>query len=86
MIERISPRTFLRYIKYWPPYLASGIYVDSINEDLTKIKVKMKQNILNTNYVGVHFGGSLYSMCDPFYMFILLEHLKEKPTSAVLKG
>ena len=30
----------------------------------------------NTNYVGSHFGGSLYSMCDPFYMFILLHHLK----------
>ena len=29
----------------------------------------------NTNYVGAHFGGSLYSMCDPIYMFLLMEHL-----------
>lgn len=32
---------------------------------------------MNTNYVGTHFGGSLYSMCDPFFMFILLHHLGE---------
>ena len=31
----------------------------------------------NTNYVGSHFGGSLYSMTDPFYMFIPSEHLKK---------
>ena len=35
----------------------------------------MKQKIYNTNYVGTHFGGSLYSMCDPWFMFILMEHL-----------
>ena len=37
----------------------------------------MKLRFWNTNYVGSHFGGSLYSMTDPFYMFILLEHLKK---------
>ncbi len=25
-----------------------------------------------------HFGGSLYAMADPFYMFILMENLGEK--------
>lgn len=29
----------------------------------------------NTNYVGTHFGGSLYSMTDPFFMFLIMEHL-----------
>jgi acyl-coenzyme A thioesterase PaaI-like protein len=29
----------------------------------------------NRNYVGTHFGGSLYSMCDPFFMLILIERL-----------
>jgi acyl-coenzyme A thioesterase PaaI-like protein len=29
----------------------------------------------NRNYVGTHFGGSLYSMCDPFFMLILMENL-----------
>lgn len=35
----------------------------------------MKLTRFNKNYVGTHFGGSLYSMCDPFYMLILMQHL-----------
>ena len=27
------------------------------------------------NYVGTHFGGSLYSTCDPFYMLMLINIL-----------
>ncbi len=31
----------------------------------------------NKNLVGTHYGGSLYSMCDPFYVFILICNLGE---------
>ncbi|MCB9092573.1 MAG: DUF4442 domain-containing protein [Halobacteriovoraceae bacterium] len=67
----------MKFIRFWPPYFAAGVSVESINKDFNEINVKMVQNKLNTNYVGTHFGGSLYAMCDPFYMFILLHHLKE---------
>ncbi|MGA9932385.1 MAG: DUF4442 domain-containing protein [Terriglobales bacterium] len=29
----------------------------------------------NRNYVGTHYGGSLYSMADPFFMVMLIENL-----------
>jgi len=29
----------------------------------------------NRNYVGTQFGGSLYSMVDPFFMLMLMENL-----------
>jgi len=32
-------------------------------------------NRFNRNYVGTHFGGSLFSMTDPFYMLILSKKL-----------
>ena len=35
----------------------------------------MKLHWWNANYVGTHYGGSLYSMADPFYMLMLLENL-----------
>jgi hypothetical protein len=35
----------------------------------------MKLRWWNRNYVGTHFGGSLYTMCDPFFMLILLQQL-----------
>ena len=71
-----SPKTTLKLLNYWPPFLASGISVASCNDDLTDITVRMALRPYNNNYFGTHFGGSLYSMCDPFYMFMLLEHLK----------
>ncbi|MGI4992151.1 DUF4442 domain-containing protein [Halobacteriovorax sp. GFR7] len=73
--QRISPEKAIKLLKFWPPYLGAGIKVLSINDERTKILVQMKQTFLNTNYVGVHFGGSLYSMCDPFYMLLLSFHL-----------
>ena len=35
----------------------------------------MKLRFWNRNYVGTHFGGSLYAMADPFFMLILIEQL-----------
>ena len=35
----------------------------------------MKLRWWSRNYVGTQFGGSLYSMCDPFFMLILVEAL-----------
>jgi acyl-coenzyme A thioesterase PaaI-like protein len=32
----------------------------------------------NRNYVGVHLGGSLFSMTDPFYMLMLAVNLGEE--------
>ena len=68
----------LKWIRFWPPYLGAGISVQHVNSDITSITVRMKMRFWNRNYVGTHFGGSLYSMCDPWFMFILLEHLGEE--------
>ena len=35
----------------------------------------MKLRRWNSNYVGAHYGGSLYSMTDPFFMLMLIENL-----------
>jgi Domain of unknown function (DUF4442) len=37
--------------------------------------VEMKLRWWNANYVGTHYGGSLYSMTDPFFMVMLIENL-----------
>jgi len=37
--------------------------------------VELRMHWWNTNYVGTHYGGSLYSMTDPFYMLMLMENL-----------
>lgn len=62
-------------LNFYPPYVGAGIQVESVSEDFSTIQVKMCLEWWNENYVGVHFGGSLYSMCDPWYMLILMKKL-----------
>jgi acyl-coenzyme A thioesterase PaaI-like protein len=71
----MKKRTLLRYMRFWPPYLGAGIRVRRIADDFTEVDVEMKLHIWNRNYVDTHFGGSLYSMCDPFFMLMLIENL-----------
>ncbi len=55
------------------PYRGANI-LPKLIDDFT-YEVEMPLVLGNTNYVGTHFGGSLYSMCDPFFMFILMKNL-----------
>ena len=64
-----------RVFNLWPPFLGAGIHIRRVSDDLREIDIEMKLRKWNTNYVGVHYGGSLYSMADPFYMLMLLENL-----------
>lgn len=64
-----------KLMSLWPPFLGAGIRVKRINRDFTEVDVEMTLRVWNQNYVGVHFGGSLYAMTDPFYMLMLMENL-----------
>jgi Domain of unknown function (DUF4442) len=68
-------KTLKRFIRFYPPFLGAGIRVPRISEDLRTIEVHMPLRFWNKNYVGTHFGGSLYTMCDPFFMLILINNL-----------
>ncbi len=59
----------------WPPFLGAGIRVKRLQSDWKEIEVEMRLRRWNANYVGTHYGGSLYSMTDPFYMLMLIENL-----------
>ena len=62
---------WLRHIGWWPPLLGAGIKLTRLDKDLRQADVEMRLTRWNKNYVGVHFGGSLFSMTDPFYMLML---------------
>jgi acyl-coenzyme A thioesterase PaaI-like protein len=59
----------------YPPYLGAGIKVDYIADDWRELKVSMPLRFYNRNYVGTHFGGSLYSLVDPHVMLLLMNIL-----------
>ena len=68
----IAKRHLRWLINLWPPFLGAGIRVTQ--PDWKAIDVEMKLRFWNSNYVGTHFGGSLYAMTDPFYMLMLIEN------------
>jgi hypothetical protein len=74
MTQQRRTSVLLRMLSLWPPYLGAGIRVRT-SADLRTFAVRMKLRWWNRNYVNTHFGGSLYSMCDPFFMLILVQAL-----------
>jgi acyl-coenzyme A thioesterase PaaI-like protein len=65
----------IKKINIYPPYLGMGIRVRSFRDDFTRFEVELRARWYNRNLFGTHFGGSLYSMCDPFYVFIVTMNL-----------
>ena len=59
----------------WPPYLGAGIRVEHIAPDFRSVTVALVRRWYNRNYVGTHFGGSLYAMTDPFFALMVMHNL-----------
>ena len=70
-----KPWLFKTYLNFWGPYRAAGIRVAEIAPDFSRVVVELRELRNNRNAVGTHFGGSLYSMCDPFYMLMFIARL-----------
>ncbi len=62
-----------KLINFYPPLFGAGIRARRINTHT--IRVELKLTPFNRNIVGTHFGGSLYAMCDPWFMLILMRNL-----------
>ncbi len=65
----------LKFMNFWPPFMGAGIKVKKVGEDFRDIDVELNMRFWNRNYVGTHYGGSIYSMTDPFYMLMLIQNL-----------
>jgi len=62
----------------WPPFVGAGIRVDEISRDFKKVRVSLRDLRFNRNFVGTHFGGSLFAMTDPYFMIMVMHHLGSK--------
>ncbi len=74
-VKTILKRNLRMLLNLWPPFLGAGIRIQRLASDWKEIDVEMKLRRWNANYVGTHYGGSLYSMADPFFMVMLIENL-----------
>lgn len=72
---RLSRRQKIKLMNFYPPYIGAGIRVKDISADFMRAEIEMKLRWWNKNLVGTHFGGSLMSMSDPFFMLLLVQNL-----------
>lgn len=71
----MSPFVLRHLLNFWGPFLLSGIHVTRLSNDWRHAEVELRLRPWNRNYVGTHFGGSLFAMTDPFWMILLLRAL-----------
>ena len=74
-MKTLKPKTLKRVLNLWPPLWGAGIRVIELAEDWSFAKVRLRKYWFNRNYVNTHYGGSLFSMTDPFYMLLFLHKM-----------
>ena len=74
-LSSLGPARLRWLFNLWPPFLFAGIRVLEISPDWQRVKVRLRLRPWNRNFVGTHFGGSLFAMTDPFWMIPLIHAL-----------
>ena len=74
-MTHLSARRLRRLLAFWPPFVFAGIRVVRLDDDFRHARVELRERWYNRNYVGTHFGGSLFAMTDPFWMILLMRRL-----------
>ena len=74
----MSPRLLRWGMNLWPPFRGAGIRVRHIADDWSEARVELRAGRLKRNFVGTHYGGSLFSMTDPFYALMLIHRLGDR--------
>jgi len=71
----LRKRLILGLMSLYPPFVGAGVRVRLVSRSPYVFETRMKLHAWNRNYLGTHYGGSLYTMCDPFFLLILIEAL-----------
>ena len=61
-----TPESFRTMINLWPTFVAQKVTVTEIADDWSHVTVRMELTPDNANFFGTAFGGTLFSMIDPF--------------------
>ncbi len=65
------PNLFRRVMNLWPPLFFSGIKLVTISSDFRSARVDLKWRPWTKNINASQYGGSLFSMTDPYYALLL---------------
>ena len=75
---RLGANGMRRLFNLWPPFRGMGVKVVELDPEYRHATVELRMRLLNRNYVGTHFGGSLFAMADPWFMILMMHRLGEE--------
>ena len=67
-----------RLFNLWPVFRGMGVHVVELDPGFRHAVVELRMRLLNRNYVGSHFGGSLFAMADPWFMILMMHRLGDE--------
>ncbi len=65
-------------LRLYPPLFFNRIWLKGFSKDYTSCKVKIFKSLLNTNFNGTIFGGTIFSATDPFYALCYYQILHQR--------
>ncbi len=73
----VSEKTLKWALNFYPPLFFQRIWVKKFHRGFLGVDVKISNSLLNRNYNGSIFGGTIFSATDPFYA-ILFDQLMQR--------
>ena len=67
---RVSENLLKWAIRLYPPLFFQRIWVKRFHKNFRGVDVKLAHSLVNRNYNGSIFGGSIFSATDPFYAIL----------------
>ncbi|UKT65516.1 PaaI family thioesterase [Pedobacter mucosus] len=74
----ITPNTLKWVMRFYPPLFFQRIWVLKFEDHFKSCTVKISKSILNNNYNGSIFGGSIFAATDPFYALLFDQLMQRK--------
>jgi hypothetical protein len=75
---RVSENLLKWAMRLYPPLFFQRIWVRRFHQGFRGVDVKLAHSILNRNYNGSIFGGSIFSATDPFYALLFDQILRRE--------
>jgi acyl-coenzyme A thioesterase PaaI-like protein len=63
----VSENTLKWLMRLYPPLFFQRIWVKEFTKGFKGVKVKINKSLLNKNYNGSIFGGTIFAAADPFF-------------------
>ncbi len=71
---KISANTLKWGMRLYPALFFQGIWTQTIPRDFSSAKVKILKSMLNKNFYGSLFGGTIYTASDPFFVLLFYQY------------